>query len=659
MSGNDTPLAGDAILVVDDNAATRYATVRVLRSAGLRTREAATATQALSMADEQVAVIVLDIHLPDANGFEVCSELRARQSTARIPIIHLSAAYVTDDDKVRGLDGGADGYLTHPVEPAVLVAQVRAMMRTRAAEDAMRRSENKFRAIFDLAPSGICLVDDTGHFREANPAMLALFERGADEVLGKAISDFAPEAMRELVARDVQVAIEAGQWRGEFALENAQQQPIFIEWSFSDHSEPGLRMAVAMSISERYKLARQREDLLEREQAARAAAEHANRTKDDFLAVLSHELRTPLNAIVGWTHVLRLREDSPERLKGLDAITRNAHVQTRLISDLLDVSRINLGKLRLNLETMDPAVVVSDAVHTLRPLAADKGIILEEDLDTDGVQIEVDPSRLQQIVWNLLTNAIKFSVKGDVVRVSLSPFRHGVRLRIQDQGQGIKPDFLPHLFDRFSQGDSASNRHHGGLGLGLSIVSHLVELHKGSVTASSEGPGKGSLFTVFLPGDLGSRITQVGDLEGDLHTETTHLEQQDELSLKGLRVLVVDDDEDACQVLRVILSDRHAEVSVANSCAQALAAREVFQPDILISDIGMPGEDGLTLIRTIRQREKPGRPGLPAIALTAFTRPQDEAMALAAGFNAYLHKPVHAHDLVAGLLALMASHALA
>ncbi|MFT4172883.1 MAG: response regulator [Herbaspirillum sp.] len=635
-----TATTSPEVLVVDDNPVTRYSTSRVLRAAGFRTREAAAGGDALEVVDGSVAAVVLDVHLPDIDGFEVCRRLRVRSDTARVPVINLSAAHVRDLDKVRGLDSGADAYMTHPVEPALLVATVQALVRVRTAEEGMRRSEARFRAIYNQALNGICLIDTEGRVVGANPAMLALLKRDEADVVGRALTDFACADWRTAIS-DYLLASREGVWHGEFPLEDSQGAPVHLEWNLSAHIEPGVVMAIATDISERVALTLQREQLLAREQAARASAERVSRSKDEFIAVLSHELRTPLNAILGWVHVLK-RSDAPANLaRGLEAIERNAKTQTRLISDILDVSRMDLGKLRLDFETVDPADLVGSAVSALSGSIRDKSLEVVLDVPDSLTPVTVDPARLQQIVWNLITNATKFSSAGGRIEVSLRQDAQALVLTVRDQGQGIRPEFLPYLFDRFTQSDSASNRHHGGLGLGLSIVKQLVELHGGTVRADSEGVGHGACFIVTVPNQpsMPRLAGTESDIDDDTDASTKH-------ALGGLAVLVVDDDPEAREMLGIILGDHGALVSSVADYASALDAIGQARPDMLVSDIGMPGKDGYDLVRELRRREEGSGQRLPAVALTAFARPEDRELAFAAGFDAHSAKPLRPNELI-------------
>jgi PAS domain S-box-containing protein len=638
------------LLIVDDDPASRYATARVLRNAGFRTREAATGADGLAAVDSGISAIVLDVHLPDIDGFELCRRLRSRPDTNRMPVLHLSAAYVTDDDKVRGLDAGADAYLTHPVEPAVLVATVQALVRTHVAEDAMRRSESKFRAIYDQAPSGIALLDAQGRFLDANPAMLALLGRDFGAVSGRALSEFVPPDWTQRVDALTRHATTGHQ----FPVLGPQGQSTHLEWRLSAHAEPGVTLAVATDISERVALEQQRLQLLERERVARSAAEQVSRMKDDFIAVLSHELRTPLNAISGWTHVLLRRGGSDEAMRGLNAIDRNVRTQARMIADLLDMSRLNMGKLPLSLEIVDLHEAVLSALSDIQPLLDDHRNTVELDVHPPYAPLRADSSRLQQVIWNLLSNAIKFSPKGSPIHIGLLPDANGVTLRVADRGQGIPAEFLPFVFDRFSQSDAASNRRSGGLGLGLSIVKQLVEAHGGTIAASSDGVGQGAVFEVWLPHE--AQVHEAGTDENDSSVGELDPLDAAAVPVAGLRMLVVDDDPDASAMLQIILGDRGATVRCAADYDDALTLLDSFAPDLLISDIGMPGRDGYDLIREVRRREAVTGQHLPAIALTSFTRGQDQEQALAAGFDGHCAKPLRPLKLFLQLQRLLDLH---
>lgn len=393
----------------------------------------------------------------------------------------------------------------------------------------------------------------------------------------------------------------------------------------------------------------QRARLLESEQSARAEAERANRSKDEFLAMLSHELRTPLGAIMSWSHVLATEPHRPESVKRAAAIIdRNTRAQVQLISDLLDMSRISAGKLRLDVQPLELSQLVDAAIETVRPAAEAKSIRIQKILEPLGEPLLGDPGRLQQVVWNLLSNAIKFTPKGGRVQVALARVNSHLELTVSDTGQGIAAEVLPYVFQRFRQGDGSLAREHSGLGLGLAIVKELVELHGGRVRAESDGVGRGSLFRVELP------LAAVRPVEAAerVHPRAVSLEATaTELPrLDGIAVLLVDDHRDAVEAIAHVLTNAGASVTVATSADEALSALDRARPDVVLSDIGMPHGDGYGLIRAVRERW--GR--IPAAALTAFARSEDRSAALLAGFDAHLAKPVEVRELLATVTALSA-----
>jgi CheY-like chemotaxis protein/two-component sensor histidine kinase len=389
------------------------------------------------------------------------------------------------------------------------------------------------------------------------------------------------------------------------------------------------------------------------ERSARTEAERASRTKDEFLATISHELRTPLNAILGWSQLLTDQSDAATIREGLDVIRRNARVQAQLIEDLLDMSRIISGKLRLDVQGVDLVEVVDAAIESVRHAAEAREIRLSKVLDPLAGPVKGDPARLQQVVWNLLSNAIKFTPKGGKIQVMLERVNSHVELTVSDTGTGIAPEFLPHVFERFRQADATTTRRHGGLGLGLSIVKSLVEMHGGGVRAKSPGPGQGATFIVNLPVPI-AHHAQGGAQPAGAHRApgSSPSLAMDAPDLKGLRVLVVDDEPDARDLVRRLLADCGAEVETAGSARDALAAFTRRPPDLLLSDIGMPEQDGYELIRRVRQlgRDQGGR--VPAIALTAFARSEDRTRALMAGYQLHIPKPVEAPELLASVAAL-------
>jgi signal transduction histidine kinase/ActR/RegA family two-component response regulator/KaiC/GvpD/RAD55 family RecA-like ATPase len=400
----------------------------------------------------------------------------------------------------------------------------------------------------------------------------------------------------------------------------------------------------------------ERRQLLVREQMARAEAENANRLKDEFLATASHELRTPLTAIIGWTHMLRHGTlDEATATRALDTIERNAQSQAQLVEDILDVSRVITGKLRLNIEPVDAASVINAAIDSVQLAADSKDIRLAVTLDPSARYVAGDANRLQQVVWNLLSNAIKFTPASGHVEVRLERAKDAAdaQIRVSDTGEGIDPDFLPFIFDRFRQADGTSTRRHGGLGLGLALVRHLVELHGGTAQADSHGKGRGSTFTIRLP----LAPTHEQRTKSRRRETTASLWSKDEAaarvkplpSLDGARVLLVDDDQDTLNTLAAILTEYKAEVQIAASAAHALEILEWYRPDVLVSDLAMPNEDGYELISKIRARDGESGKQTPAVALTAYVRVEDRARALSAGFNMFVPKPVEPRELITAI----------
>ena len=496
--------------------------------------------------------------------------------------------------------------------------------------------DDKFRTLYAKAQGGICLLDADGRIVDANPALLRLLRRDLPGVVGRRISDFvAPDWVDGLAPP------AASDWQAEFPLVDAAGVRVHVEWSVSPFVEEGLSMAMATDVSERVLIHQARLELLEREQAARQEAERVNRLKDDLIAVLSHELRTPLNAIMGWTHVLLQQGGGDGTLRGLRAIERNGKAQARLIADILDMSSINMDKLQLVQEWSDPGELVRSALDDMREAAAIRGVELAYAPPPSLRAVHVDAGRMRQVVWNLVGNAIKFCQPGGRVEIGLLESADSLHLRVADDGRGIAPEFLPYLFERFSQGEAAQTRTRGGLGLGLSIVKHLVELHGGTIAASSAGLGLGARFDILLP-----TLAPRDGIQGrDPHAAPALADDLPADMLAGLKILLVDDDRDGLAVLEIVLADRGARVEIATDVGGGLRRMLDFTPDLVLSDIGMPGQDGYALMRAIRLSEPSGT-RVPAIALTAFSRGQDVEQVLAAGFDAHCPKPLRPLELL-------------
>jgi signal transduction histidine kinase/CheY-like chemotaxis protein len=403
----------------------------------------------------------------------------------------------------------------------------------------------------------------------------------------------------------------------------------------------------------------EKENLLVSERAARSEAERVSKLKDEFLSTLSHELRTPLNAVFGWAQILLAGEtSSPDLKQGLATIERNARAQRQIIDDLLDMSAIISGKVRMDVQRIDVAPIIQAAVETMRPAAEAKGIRLQIVLDPQARPVLGDPNRLQQVFWNLLSNAIKFTPNNGRVQVTLERVNSHLEVSFIDSGEGIGPDFLPHVFERFRQEDASIARRHGGLGLGLSIAKHLIELHGGTIRARSGGLNQGATFAVSLPLVA---VHPEGSVTGEaerLHPRTgSPMPMVDsDLDLSGVKVLVVDDEEDARLLVQRVLEQYGAQVRTAGCAAEAISAMAEGRPDVLVSDIGMPGGNGYDLIRQVRSLDREHGGNIPALALTAYARPEDRMKAVRAGFQMHMAKPVEAAELLIMVSSLAKPH---
>ena len=529
------------------------------------------------------------------------------------------------------------------------------------SEAALRQSEARYRTLFDAMDNGFCVLEvifDEGEqpvdyrFVEVNPA----FEKqtGLRDAAGKRILELVPDLDRiwiENYGRVVKTGEPAHFQDFDSAMERAFEVHAF---RFSEPEQK--RVAVLFTDI----TARKRGEDAIRE--AHAKAEETNRMKDEFMAVLSHELRTPLNAILGWANILRLNElDSATQMQGLETIERNARAQSALINDLLDVSRILTGKMRLELRPLVLCEVLEGAINTVTPAMNAKGIELERDIDHGAGQISGDANRLSQVFWNVLSNAIKFTPTGGRIWVSLQCVDEQIQVQIRDNGAGIAPEFLSMMFERFRQADASSTRAFGGLGIGLALVRHLVESHGGTVRAQSEGAGRGATFTLSFPLKNVQSTTSISVPAPEVLVSAPTIETNRKpksgakLSLlAGLRVLVVDDEADARQLVKLSLEQHGVTVEFAEDAASAFALVEANSFDVLLSDIAMPAEDGHSLVRRIRAREETSGGFLPAIALTAYANPADRVNALMAGFQVHLAKPVDPLELAATVASLKA-----
>jgi len=542
------------------------------------------------------------------------------------------------------------------VSPAIVLLGVSTIIsflanRRNRAIAALRESERQHRLMVEnVRDYGMFMMDLRGHITRWNIGAERVLGWSQAEIVGKTCDNIflpedreagVPQREKQRTLRDGHAADERWHLRKDgsrfyavgmmMRVDDEEGNPIGFTKVLRDMTQQ--RLAVA-----------ERELLLEQEKSARELAEAASRAKDDFLATVSHELRTPMTAIIGWASILHMHPEPETLAEGLDAIQRNAQVQAQLIDDILDIARITSGKLRLNMRDVELSQVIDAAIATVKSAADAKHIRLVKEYAAHG-HVWGDPDRLQQIFWNLLANAIKFTPKRGEVRITTESAASKWMVKVTDSGKGINPEFLPHIFERFRQADSSTTRRHGGLGLGLSIVRHMVELHGGTVSALSEGEDKGSTFIVELP------IAAI-EREGAAGLTSFMAIPKDDAAicdkLAGLRVLVLDDEPDARRVIEAVLARCGVEVTLVGSVGDAMGIlMSDHAVDAVISDIAMPEEDGYAFIRRLRTAEASRRgKNVPVAALTAYTRPEDRQHALEAGFNSHIPKPVQPGELI-------------
>ena len=508
------------------------------------------------------------------------------------------------------------------------------------AETALRISEDRYRDLVDNSHELICTHDLKGTVLSVNPWAARMLGYPQESLIGMNIRDGLLPEYRDKFDEYLRTVKTEGSARGVMKVRTATGEIRLWEYYNTLRTE-GVETPIVRGMAHD---ATERRMALQREKEARLEAEAANRVKDEFLSTLSHELRTPLTAIMGWSDLLLHDEVAPrKRRQAIETIARNANSQCQLINDLLEVSRIITGKLRLEFAACELESVIQAAAESIRPTAEAKGVRLQVLLEPDAGPIFGDRERLQQIVWNLLSNGVKFTRNRGLVQVKLQRINSHVEIVVTDTGVGIKPDFLPHVFERFRQADGSTTRHYGGLGLGLAIVRHLVELHGGTVYAQSAGEMQGSIFTVRFP----SMLAPEQQLEPQLEPQVVALvESRDrKRTLRGLRVLVVDDEFDARALVTTMLERSGAQVLAVSSTHEALESMQTWKPDLLIADIGMPIEDGYSLIRKVRALPSEHGGQTPALALTAYARTEDRIRALSEGYQVHLAKPVDRVEL--------------
>ena len=527
-------------------------------------------------------------------------------------------------------------------------------------QDAQADARALLAAVVESSDDAIITKTLDGKITSWNASAARLLGYTAVEIIGQPITVLIPPDRQE-EERHIIASLRAGKRIEHYETVRVTKDGRLIEVALTisplrdQTGEIVGASKILRDVTERKRIERElqgllaeRNQILASERAARSEAERLSASKDEFLALLSHELRTPLNAILGWTQILRSGSVASANFeKGLAVIERNVRAQTQLVDDLLDMSRIISGQMRLEVQPVMPFAFVQGAIESARPAADARGVRLEAILDPAAGPVSGDANRLQQVVWNLISNAIKFTPGGGHVRVTFERVNSNIEICVADSGIGIRPDFLPHIFERFRQADATPTREHGGLGLGLSIVKHIVELHGGTVEANSDGEGQGATFRVRLP-------LAVSRSNPDRPHELPRSSQRPAVpfvnaDLSNLVVLVVDDDPDSRDLLHRLLSDCGATVTAAASAAEALAATNNQRPDLLISDIGMPEVDGYQLLRSLRAGSDVR---FPAIALTAFARSEDRTRALLAGFVAHVSKPVEPAELIATVAAV-------
>ncbi|MGK4005849.1 response regulator [Sorangium sp. So ce1036] len=563
------------------------------------------------------------------------------------------------DGAVRALAGTASPLRHADGSPAGAVLITRDETDAIEAERALRDSEERYRVIISALEEGITLQDARGVIRTANASAERILGLPMAQIVGSTTLDRSARLIHEdgspfrFEMTPAEVALRTGEPRSgvPLGMERPDGAVLWLSVNARPLHRPDGSIAGVVSsffdITAQKRAEEERQGLLAAAQAARREAETASHLKDEFLATMSHELRTPLTAVLGWIRMLRtgkLPEDRRE--KALETVERNALAQAQLIDDLLDISRIMAGKLRLDVQSIELVSVIEAALEVVRPAADAKGVRLEPVLDPGVGPVAGDAGRLQQVIWNLLSNAVKFTSRGGSVRIRLERVDASAEIVVADTGQGIDPAFLPYVFEQFRQAESGTTRTHGGLGLGLTIVKSLVELHGGTAQATSDGPGRGATFTVRLPLaaeqrlDRGRRrrVSPGASVEVDARAD-----------LDGMHILVVDDEEDTRELLVTMLEQCGAHVTSVETTAEAMLAFEALQPDVLVSDIAIPGEDGYALIRKIRALPAASGRRVPAVALTAYARTEDRMRALRAGFNTHVPKPIEPAELLAVL----------
>jgi PAS domain S-box-containing protein len=656
-----------SILLVDDQPANLLALEAVLEPLGQRLVTATSGEDALHLLRrDEFGAVLLDVHLPGMSGLEIFARMREWPEMRNVPVIFVTAAEGDGAIVRAAYELGAADYVVKPFEPATLRAKVSvfidlamkhriitrqtALINEQRLEMAERRTEVRYRSLIDSLPQPTWAARANGE--------IYYWNRCWEEVSGLSPDASANGGYLEALHPD-----DRSKFRAAWSEAVTKEWPVQIQVRLRRARDGSSRFHLGRIVPERSPSGEvagwiatltdidDQVRAMARADAERDKAEAANRAKDEFLATISHELRTPMTAILGWIRRLAATPpDKPTLAKGLNVLARNVEAQVKLIDDLLDVSRIITGKLRLKVEQTSIRDVILAAVEAARLAADSKGIKIETDLDVERGPIRGDRDRLQQVMWNLLSNAIKFTPKHGRVRFRAMHLSSEIIIEVSDTGIGIAHDFLPQVFERFRQADGSTTRSHSGLGLGLAIVRHIVELHGGTVRAESAGVGKGATFYVVLPQDSPIKPAWTSETPQPAPSRRAPAARRDpERTLIGRKVLMVDDEPDVCDLLSLVLEDAGADVRSAHSVRQALSHMGDWIPTVIVTDIAMPGEDGFSFLERVRSLPTDSGGRIPMVALTGFARVEQERQVLAAGFVRHLPKPVEPEVLVATL----------
>jgi PAS domain S-box-containing protein len=613
------------ILIVDDNEPTRYALCRMLQIQGYEVEQAGSGAQALREAEKKPDLIILDVRLPDTNGYELCRQLKTSPHTAAIPVMHLSATFQDSESRAVGLEHGADGYLTYPVEPRELFATVEAILRARRAERRAREQSELLRVTLASIGEGVIATDLTGHITFVNPVAEAMTGIDENEAVGQSLNNVfhvLDEETRQAV--DIRLAAAATAKRPSYLLVAKDGTERFIEDSvrtIQDSEENRIGTVIVFR------------DVTERRKVETSLIE-SNRHKDEFLAMLAHELRNPLAPISNALHVLNLvSSQEPAAVEARSLIERQIEQLVRLVDDLLDVSRITRGLIKLQKECVDLSMVIGRAVESSKPLIDARQHILQIDVPDKPIFVFGDIVRLAQVLLNLLNNAAKYTPEGGRITLTVRAVadRH-VEIKVRDTGDGIAADKLPRIFDLFTQLERTLERAAGGLGIGLTLVHRLTELHGGSVRVASPGPGLGSEFTVVLPMAATAPAAVQPAPPDNRHS-----------SQPVRRVLVVDDNRDSADSLATLLRLFGHDVRAVYDGKQALTVAKNYCPDLVLLDLGLPGLNGFEVAKQLRQIASLKNAYI--VALTGYGTEEDRRQTNMAGFNAHFIKPIDISSL--------------